>query len=246
MKDGFIAVIDSGVGGISVLRELVRVLPNECFLYYGDNDNVPYGNKRKDQLLSLALNLVNYVGSYPLKAIVLACNTLSLSVLFQIKPFAPAKVFGVFPPMEESVMKGQKTLLIATERTASFFKQNEYCDVVGLKTLAHHIEQNVFDLNNIDISQCFKAGNFSGHYINEKGYYDNVILGCTHYELIKNKIFDHFCPQTITSGTKFTVENVFEFIKNRKSLVKHKRNQILFVGDYAEKNKKAFILSGQK
>jgi glutamate racemase len=246
MKDGFIAVIDSGVGGIFVLKELVRALPNECFLYYGDNNNVPYGNKRKDQLLSLVLNIVNNVSRYPLKAIVLACNTLSLSVLYQIESIVPCKVFGVFPPLEESVMKGQRTLLIATERTASFFNQNKCCDVVGLKTLAHHIEQNVFNLNHIDISQCFRAENCNGLFIEKKGYYDNVILGCTHYELIKNKILDHFCPQRITSGTFFTVKKVFEFVKSEKSLVNYKQNQILFVGDCCEKNKKVFVLSGQK
>ena len=79
MNNQYIAVIDSGIGGISVLRELIKSFPCEKFLYFGDNKNTPYGNKSKRDLLNLAIHNINILKSYPIKAIVLACNTLSVN-----------------------------------------------------------------------------------------------------------------------------------------------------------------------
>ena len=245
MKEGFIAVIDSGIGGIAVLRQLALEMPNENFLYYGDNDNAPYGNKSKRELKELSIKNLDYILRYPIKAIVLACNTLSVNVLNDVIEYSGLPVFGVFPPIEKSVVEGGRTLLLSTVATASCFNSNKWCDVVGFTTLADEIEKNAFNLSDIDFDYCLKNKKV-GKVVNKKCHYKTVILGCTHYELIKNKIADHFCPEKIINGSFFTVKTVSNFFKNQETLVNHYRNQILFIGKNAKFNELFFNFGGQK
>ena len=98
MCNDYIGVMDSGVGGLSVLKRLVEVMPNQAFLYFGDNQNAPYGNKSKRELLRLVTSNIIYLLSYNVKAIVVACNTLSMGLMTEIKEFSPVPVFFVFPP----------------------------------------------------------------------------------------------------------------------------------------------------
>ena len=93
MKEQFIAIIDSGIGGISVLKKLVEQFPKENFIYFSDNDNVPYGNKTDNELLYLSMKMINNLSQYNLKAIVLGCNTLSVKVLHKIKHYIDIPIF---------------------------------------------------------------------------------------------------------------------------------------------------------
>ena len=136
MRNDFIAVIDSGIGGISVLNTLTKNLEGERFLYFGDNDNAPYGNKSKRELLSLTMRNIDYVKSFGVKAIVLACNTLSVNLIDEVKNYSGVAVFGIFPPIESLVMSGGETLLLATVRTAERYVGIKGVHSVGLPTLA--------------------------------------------------------------------------------------------------------------
>ena len=113
MKNGYIAVFDSGIGGISLLNALVDAMPYERFLYFGDNDNAPYGNKNKAELLRLAINGVELLKGYEIKGLVLACNTLSTSCIKEISEYIGVKTFGVFPPVERCAFRGEKTLVLS-------------------------------------------------------------------------------------------------------------------------------------
>ena len=239
MFSGFIGVLDSGIGGLSVLKKLVKNLPNEKFIYLGDNLNAPYGNKSKRELLSLTINNINILCSHPLKAIVLACNTLSTNLLHEIRECVCVPIFPIFPPIEICEIKMKKTLLLATCATAKNYKRTEWCDVVGLEGLAGEIEEKIFNLNSIDLALNMREKSY-GDFIDEKGWYDTVILGCTHYEFIKNKILDHFCPQKVTCGADFLLKNLKHHFIASKSLVKHSQNQVMFIGDSAGLNKELF------
>ena len=242
MRSQFIAVLDSGVGGLSVLKELVQNFPNERFLYLGDKNNFPYGQKSKEQLFNITKSNINFLRKYDIKLLVLACNTLSVNLLNEIEDYSKIKTFGVFPPVQDDCL--EKTLLLCTKLTASIYKSNERCDVVALNNLASIIENNFYNLHKIDFIDCIKE-DAKGRFVNQKGYYSTVILGCTHYEFIKNQIYDHFQPQKITSGIKNTIFQINKFIKYQKSLVKIKQKQVLFVGESAEIVKKFWVYSGQ-
>ena len=244
MKRGFIAVMDSGIGGLSLLRDLIKNFPNEDFLYFGDNENAPYGNKTNSELERITMQNIFYVMSYDVKAIVFACNTISVNVMNKIKQYIDVPIFGIFPPVESCVLSGKKTLLFCTDRTAEKYRGLKGVDVVGLPTIVKEIEKNalrLFDFNAIDVILRYHSGRF----VKEKGYYDTIILGCTHFVFIKNQILDHFCPKKIVTGNEFTVNKISNYLENKKSLVKSKRFSTLFIGKYGGFNKMIFEKSGQ-
>lgn len=81
-KENSIGVFDSGVGGVSVLKEISKVLPNENIIYYGDSLHAPYGEKSKAEVFKLVCDVVDYLFSRDVKAIVIACNTYCFRMLF--------------------------------------------------------------------------------------------------------------------------------------------------------------------
>ena len=112
MKENYIAVFDSGIGGLTVLHDLAVAMPNENFIYVADNKNTPYGSLSDDNLLKLSLNSLMVLYKYNLKAIVLGCNTLSVSIRNKLQNFFNCPIFGVFPPVESSLMLCPKGLLL--------------------------------------------------------------------------------------------------------------------------------------
>lgn len=238
---GYIGVLDSGVGGLSLLKKLVDALPNEQFLYLGDNKNAPYGNKPKRELLSLTIKNLSLMQTYPLKAIVVACNTLSTNVLYEIKKFCSVPIFPIFPPVELCKIKRRKTLLLATCASADNYSSDKFCDVLGLMDLAGEIERKMFNLDKVNFLKNLREKS-RGNFIDKKGYYECIILGCTHYEFIKNKILDHFCPQYVLSGADFTTKNLSKYIYKKKSLVNCLKNQVLFIGECSRVNEAFYNL----
>lgn len=242
MNNSYIAVLDSGIGGISVLKDLIKVLPGEKFLYFGDNGNAPYGNKTIDELTVISKRNIDLIKRYPVKCLVLGCNTLSVNIIYSIMRYSALPTFGVFPPVER-VSKNKKTLLLSTLRTAKTFTSSDNLHVLGLKNLVYDIENNVGDLTKINIERNLSLS--EGFFINKKNYYDTIILGCTHYVFIKNKISDHFCPKNIISGNEYTVKAVLDFLQNNKSLVNNKGFEVKFIGNFAVFNEHFYISSGQ-
>ena len=187
MNNDYIAVLDSGIGGISVLNELLKLMPNQNFIYFGDNKNAPYGSKNLKTLLELTKSNLDYLtSSFNLKGLVLGCNTLSVNFLSQIQDYSGLKTFGVFPPVESAILKG-KTLLLATERTAERYSGVKNLFAVGLKDLAGEIEKNAFCLENVCFERHLKSLGLPKNFLRD---FETLILGCTHYNFIKNKILE--------------------------------------------------------
>lgn len=243
MRKGYIAVLDSGIGGISLLYELEKFLPNEKFLYLGDNANAPYGNKTKEQLLALTKRNIDYLKTYKIKAIVLGCNTLSTNLEREIIDYSGLPVFGVYPPIDE-IKKGEKTLLLATKRTAEKYSENVDLTVVGLEGLAKEIEEKKFDLKSVNFSQILRKET-GWKKVDRIGYFHTVILGCTHYNFIKNEILDHFRPQKVISGQYFTAQKVAGWLANNKSLENNRGFSVSFIGAHAKENYAFYVSGGQ-
>ena len=245
MDSGYVAVFDSGVGGLSVLEEHIKIMPNEHYIYYGDNKNAPYGQKGERELLSLFYNAFLEMSSYPIKALVLGCNTLCMTIIEEIKKMVSVPVFGVFPPVETFIKNQKKVLVLCTPNTAKKFvcKYNNV-DVLALPYLAKDIEEKIFALNNLNLDYHLSCGQF--YSLIDKNLdcfnkYDYMILGCTHYFFIKNQILDHFDHKKIVSGNQNTAIMVKNYLLNSKSLENYKRNCILFLGESAKINQKVYI-----
>ena len=186
-KRDYIAVFDSGVGGISVLRHLRRVLPGERFLYFGDSANAPYGSRTTEDVRALTLAAMEkLIGEYPLKAMVIACNTATAAAVKQVREAYPQLiVIGIEPALKLAAdhFPGGRVGVMATEVTL----REEKFDA-----LLHRFDDNcvIHRIPAPGLVQLIEAGNVDGPeteallrqilapYI---GKLDALVMGCTHY-----------------------------------------------------------------
>lgn len=230
MKINKIGVIDSGIGGLVPLKRIDDLCDKTELIYLGDNVNVPYGDKSKRELVSLALKSIEYLSYFGVDVVVVGCNTLSTSVLWELKKYSPVPLLGVFPPIN---LDTKKTLLLATPKTVENCNYIKCVDKLALKFLAEEIERKAFNLNTVNLKEHLKSLGY------KFGCYDRIILGCTHYELIKNKFSSHLCPPEIISGCKFCIER----LKNNFNLKigdKNNKNSLKFIGNSAFYNQKVY------
>lgn len=190
---GSIGVFDSGVGGISILRGLVRELPCERFVYYGDSANAPYGEKTPAQVLGLSRAIVDDMMGAGCKAIVIACNTATSAAASALREEYPqVPIVGVEPALKPAVLAQThgRVLVMATPMTVRLEKFQRLMDTWGRKAqvdavpcggLAARIEQG--NLQAPDVVELVRdlVGDFAGRV-------DGVVLGCTHYPFIKAQI----------------------------------------------------------
>lgn len=166
-----IALIDSGIGGLSMLKKLNEKYPKESYIYLADNEYMPYGNKSATFLKSRLLQLVNYLyDNFNIKLVILACNTASVSALNYLNKHSPVHVLGL--NLEELIKVGDYQILCTKLSAKNYKNLNVYC----CGKLANVIEENIFDkstLNRKIINVMNKANIVE----------NNIILGCTHYEL---------------------------------------------------------------
>ena len=191
--DGFVGVFDSGVGGISVLRALVRELPHEDFRFFGDSANAPYGEKTEDQVFELSRSIVERFLADGAKAIVIACNTAtSVSATRLRAAHADVPIVGIEPALKPAAkaLPNGRVLVMATEVTLRLDKYHELartwgggCDVISVPCpgLAARIERG--DLDAPDLEEMVRG--FVGEYA---GTVDAVVLGCTHYPFVRRQI----------------------------------------------------------
>lgn len=184
-----IGVLDSGLGGVTVLRELVKTVKNAKFLYYCDSVNNPYGDKSSDEVYDIVKTIVDFLLSKGCVAIVLACNTASAICVKRLREEYPDTLFIAIEPaykMVHDYNPSGKTLVMATKGTIESEKflalyhkyDNNNTILFPCSGLAELVEEG----NEVEINR-YLENNLSEY----KGV-DNVVLGCTHYPLIKNNI----------------------------------------------------------
>jgi glutamate racemase len=187
-----ILVLDSGVGGFSVLNECRRLMPSEHFLYVTDTKNASYGNKSKKKLNKIALSTVNnFLKNYDIKLILLACNTLTATSINLLRKKINLPFVGVEPAIKKALEEGKNNiLLLSTKATLKYNKKlialkkqklkNIY--FVPLKNLAKKIDDNLQDLTKLQpyLNKLFKK------YV--KKNINSVVLGCTHYKFVTNEL----------------------------------------------------------
>ncbi len=209
-----IGIFDSGIGGLTVLNELIKILPNEKYIYIGDNKNCPYGDKTIDELHCYSKRIIKYFESRKVKLIVIACNTISSNVIDILKKETTIPLIGVIDSTVDNFIakKIDNTLIIATNKTIEsnayekkIKKINETIEVNNLRTplLVPSIENNCKDVD-IILNDYLKP------YI---GKVKSIILGCTHYPLIINNI-KKILNVEIISSSNCVSKSVYEFLNN--------------------------------
>lgn len=197
-----IGVMDSGVGGISVLREMVKLMPGEDFIYYGDSAHAPYGTKPAQELIDLTMKNAKFLLDEGAKAIVIACNTatsVAAGLLRDTYPNIP--IIGIEPALKPAVLAKEhsKVLVMATIVT---LEQKKFGDMM-------HLYEDDADIIKVPCSglvELIEEGHLKDKvlvdYLEEKfsvfkkEEIDAVVLGCTHYPLIRNTI-QQILPNTV-------------------------------------------------
>jgi glutamate racemase len=188
-SDAPIGVFDSGCGGIGVLAECLRVMPSESFVYYGDTANAPYGNRTAADITRLTGLAVDKLSKIGVKALVIACNTVTGAAIADIRRRYTFEIIGIEPavkPAVSSVGEG-RALVLTTAATAAHERFRALCARFDSRKLilspqnelAIFIEHNLFKPESV--SEYLR-----GIFLPYRG--DNVtavVLGCTHYSLVK-------------------------------------------------------------
>ena len=191
-KTDYIAVFDSGVGGISVLRELVKLMPGENYLYFGDSANAPYGNKTTRQVCEHTLKNAEMLLRKPVKALVIACNTATAAAIDALRGRYPDRIIiGIEPALKPAVDRfpAGNIGVMATQVTLREEKlshlQARFPDIllsrIPAPGLVELIEQGKADRPETEdlLRQILTP------YI---GKLDALVLGCTHYPFVKETI----------------------------------------------------------
>src|SRR3989344_2698909 len=122
MNNNPIGVFDSGIGGLTVVKEIIKVLPNESLIYFGDTARVPYGTRDRETITKFALEITNFLLKKDVKFLVVACNTISATCLEEIQRISPIPVLGVIIPAAKvaaKFTKNEKVGVLATRATVS-------------------------------------------------------------------------------------------------------------------------------
>lgn len=185
-----IGLLDSGVGGLAVLKELIKKAPTENYIYLADNLNMPYGNKSVRFVKNRILELVNYLyDTFHVKLVIIACNTASITALEYVQKHSPVKVIG----LEPLKLVGDNTIMLCTKLSSKGCGNN----VIACNKLASIIEDNIFDSATLKhkMQVTLNKLNIDKH---------NIILGCTHYELVET-LFKQILPNNnfILPGKEF-------------------------------------------
>jgi glutamate racemase len=210
MKIGF---FDSGVGGITVLAEARRQLPQEDFLYYADTEHVPYGTKNKEEVKKLVLDAVEFMWREGMKALVVACNTATSIAINDLRQKYQIPILGMEPAVKPAVEKnGSKRVLVTAtpltlqeekyQNLVSRVDRSHIVDGVALPELVEYAERFVFAADVIVPYLKQKLANF------DLQQYGTVVLGCTHFPYFKDSFQEVFPEAQIIDGSFGTVNHL--------------------------------------
>lgn len=221
-KSAPVGVFDSGVGGLTVAREIMRHLPNENIVYFGDTARVPYGSKSKDNIIRYSRQIIHFLKTKGVKAIVIACNTASALALDVVREESDIPIIGVVEPGARAALDvtvSKKIGVIGTEatiRSSMYEKIIQGIDPEAVVTgkacplfvplveegfAKHQVTKEIID---------FYLSSFLETDI------DSLILGCTHYPLLRSRIREYV-------GGKMTLVNpAYETAMDLKKLLEER------------------------
>jgi glutamate racemase len=194
MEEKAIGILDSGVGGLTVAREVMRQLPQETVYYLGDTKRCPYGPRTKSDVRQFTLEIIQFLLQFPLKAILIACNTATAAALESARRQVSIPVLGVIEPGARAAIKVTKSGRIGVIGTQGTIQSGAYEKTLkrihpGLSvhslacpTLAPLVESGLHHTELADemVMEALKPLQSSG--------IDTLILGCTHYPLLMDSI----------------------------------------------------------
>ncbi|RED65563.1 glutamate racemase [Cohnella lupini] len=220
-----IAVLDSGVGGLTVVKEVMRQLPREKILYFGDTARTPYGPRAADEVVAFTREIVDYLIQYQPKMIVIACNTATAAALEDIRQRVDLPVIGVINPGARAAIGRTKTGIVGVIGTEGTIKSGAYD--LALKRLSPHVE--VISRACPAFVPLVEDGNFrskeTSRIVSDSlrnlrdSAMDCLILGCTHYPFLAESISE-------AMGTEVVLISSAEETAREISTILHGTNEL--------------------
>lgn len=192
--DAPIGVFDSGVGGLTVVREIMRQLPNEKIIYFGDTARVPYGSKSQETVTRYSRQIVRFLQTFHVKTIVVACNTASAYALGALEQEIDVPIIGVVKPGAKTaaeVTENGRIGVIATEATIGSQIYTKYIKELNKDVTIYGKACPLFvPLAEEGLWQDPVTDEIAKRYLTEliDIDIDTLILGCTHYPLIRSTL----------------------------------------------------------
>ena len=238
-----IGVFDSGLGGLTVVNEIRKVLPHESIIYLGDTARVPYGTRSKEVVKKFSLEDAIFLITKKVKCVVIACNTSSALGAAQVRKISPVPVFDAISPTSKKVasLSLRKTGVIGTRGTVGSHAYREAIKKLDSKN-------NVLETACPLLVPAIEEGETSGPLVSllirkylaslKKEKIDSLVLGCTHYPIIKRQIKEFMgakvklidpAEEITTSLASFLEENKLLAPKNSKA------KRLYFVTDLTER-----------
>lgn len=232
-----IGFLDSGIGGVTVLRECIKLLPQFEYIYYSDSINNPYGDKNSDDILKIVSKIVEYLVDKGCFIIVIACNTASCICAEYLRKNYSGVIFVAIEPAVKLAYDNleENTLIMATKGTMDSDKFHD---------LYNKYHRNNFYLKScIGLANLIENGNNSEiiRYLEEnigkyRGKVNSVVLGCTHYPLIKEEISKVLGNITFYDGSIGVANRLKKVILKNGFSCKNKSN-IIFIDSSGDKDK---------
>lgn len=223
MKENPIGLFDSGVGGLTVMREVVNVLPNENIIYLGDTARLPYGNKSPSAIVRFSLENANFLMQQKIKLLIVSCHTACAHAIDILQNSLPIPVLGVRDPGLSDLVKATKTKQVAVLATSSTISSGIFQTLLQAHKLqVYPIACPLFvPLVEEGLQNHAAAKLIVEHYLTSlKGTgIDAALLACTHYPLLASVIQDVLGPTVhLIEPARSSALAAFELLKQRNLL----------------------------
>ena len=237
-----IGIFDSGVGGLTVLKEIQNTVPSSHIVYYGDNGNAPYGDKTEIEIKELCLKIGEFLYENEVDVIVIACNTATAASIKAMKNKFPIPVIGVIEPGIRAALKVTQNKNIGVILTPASAKMGAYknvFDIIAPKT--HSLTEKGCKL----ICPMIENGweEHYGNYLTDEiiklyieqisSEIDTLILGCTHYPIVEKNIAKYFKKNIVNPANETANELLkkLSMIKPKDQSNTHPKVEFIVSGD---------------
>ncbi len=234
-----IGIFDSGIGGLSVFREIRKVLPDERYVYYSDNAHCPYGEKTKEYIINRARSISNFLIEKGADIIVVACNTATAAAISTLRQEYPIRFIGMEPAIKPAALS-TKTGVIGVLATAGTLKADKYLNTKGKYAegikIIEHIGQGFVELvegGKTDGEEAENTVRASLKPLLDAGA-DRIVLGCTHYPFLTatiTKIASELYPDRdieIIDPAPAVAKHLLEVMRE-ENLIKHETYNFEFI-----------------
>ncbi len=241
-----IGVFDSGVGGVSVLRELVKLMPGEKYLYFGDSQNAPYGTKGLEQVRQLTMKNIENLLEQGVKSVVVACNTATSAAVADLrKKYPDLPLVGIEPAIKPAVEQnpGGRIIVMATPMT---LRQEKFCRLMK----RWESQAQIVPLPCPGLMEYVERDHLEGEdlqkYLTELFWsvdhepMDAIVLGCTHYPFARTAIEQVVGRQVkIYDGGLGTAREMKRRLQEAGLLTGNRENgQVIFENSFSNPDKK--------